>query len=91
MTTPSAADADRPGEPFVELLRRHLPLLEPGAEPDPTTPLDTYGLDSLASIALMLEIEDAFDVAFPDELMTGRTFENVTNLWAAVRELLRAG
>lgn len=90
MTTLPENVITEPSDVFVEFLRRHLPLLEPGAELGSTTPLGTYGLDSLASIALMMEIEDTFDVTFPDELMTGQTFETLTSLWEAVGTLLSA-
>ncbi|PEM24413.1 phosphopantetheine-binding protein [Bacillus wiedmannii] len=45
------------------------------------------GLDSLSSIELLLEIEEAFEIVFPDELLTEDTFSNSYNLWSIVTEL----
>ena len=38
------------------------------------TTLKDMGLDSMASIELLLELEDQFDIVFPDELLTEETF-----------------
>lgn len=42
------------------------------------------GLSSHASVNVMLGLEDAFDVEFPDELLTRSTFQSV----AAIRRAL---
>ena len=49
--------------------------------------LKDLGLDSLASIDLLLELEDEFDVVFSDELLTEKTFENANTLWKIVHKL----
>lgn len=53
-------------------------------------PLAQLGLDSLASINLLLDLEDTFEVSFPDEMLTPETFRTVGSLRAAV-ERLRSG
>ena len=45
------------------------------------------GLSSLASVNLMLAIEEAFDVEFPDHLLTRRTFQSISSLTAIVSGL----
>ncbi|QPA52726.1 phosphopantetheine-binding protein [Lysinibacillus sphaericus] len=45
------------------------------------------GLDSLASIELLLEIEEAYGIIFPDELLTEDTFSSGYNLWSIVNRL----
>ncbi len=42
------------------------------------------GMTSHASVNVMLGLEDAFDVEFPDHLLTRRVFESI----AAIREAL---
>ncbi len=45
------------------------------------------GLTSHAGINVMLALEDAFDVEFPDEMLLKRTFESVASIRNAVTEL----
>src|SRR5204863_6516932 len=47
-------------EAFVAILRRHLRYLPPEDELTPDAPLRALGLDSMAAVALMLDLEDAF-------------------------------
>ncbi|MBF4160308.1 acyl carrier protein [Nocardioides acrostichi] len=62
---------------------------------DATTPdslpsdasLWSHGLTSHASVTVMLGCEDAFDVEFPQRLLTKQTFSSVASIVAAVREV----
>ncbi|MHB8491914.1 MAG: acyl carrier protein [Solirubrobacteraceae bacterium] len=42
------------------------------------------GMSSHASVALMLALEDHFDVEFPDSMLKRSTFETVSSILAAV-------
>lgn len=46
------------------------------------------GLSSLASVNVMLAIEEAFDVEFPDQLLTRRSFQSISSLTAVVMGLV---
>ena len=46
------------------------------------------GLTSLTPVNLMLAIEDQFDVEFPDELLSRRTFQSIGSLAEAVEGLI---
>ncbi|MCE2941537.1 MAG: acyl carrier protein [Gemmatimonadota bacterium] len=48
------------------------------------------GLSSHASVNLMLALEEAFNVEFPDRLLKRATFQTIANLRAAVGELTSA-
>jgi len=48
------------------------------------------GLTSHASVNLMLALEDAFEVEFPDALLKRATFETITAICSAVDSLLPA-
>jgi acyl carrier protein len=48
------------------------------------------GLTSHASVNLMLALEDAFDIEFPDEMLRKQTFESVAAIRAALEELTAA-
>lgn len=45
------------------------------------------GMTSHASVNVMLALEDAFDVEFPDELLKRSVFESVASIEAALRSL----
>jgi acyl carrier protein len=51
------------------------------------TNLYDAGLTSHASVNLMLALEDAFDIEFPDEMLRKQTFESIAAISAAVEEL----
>ena len=49
------------------------------------------GLTSHASVRLMLALEDAFDVEFPDEMLQREYFSSVAAIAGAIGTLLEAG
>lgn len=46
------------------------------------------GLTSHASVNVMLGLEDAFDIEFPDELLRKNTFESIDAISTALRTLV---
>jgi acyl carrier protein len=54
-----------------------------------TDDADLYqaGLTSHASVNLMLALEGAFDIEFPDRMLRKRVFESVASIRAAIQEL----
>ena len=71
-------------------------LLEHGRLPVPADSLgegdDLYaaGMTSHASISVMLGLEDAFDVEFPDRMLTREVFSSIASIRAALDELATA-
>jgi acyl carrier protein len=45
------------------------------------------GMSSHASVNVMLALEEAFDVEFPDELLTRSVFETIASIERAVERL----
>ena len=45
------------------------------------------GMTSHASVNLMLALEDAFDIEFPDRMLTRGVFDSVSAIAAAIAEL----
>jgi len=45
------------------------------------------GMSSHASVNVMLALEDAFDIEFPDQMLKRSVFESVAGIEAAIREL----
>jgi acyl carrier protein len=70
-------------------LRRHLPLA-PEDDLDMSEELLLLGLDSMGAIALLLDVEEAFAVEFPREMLDPKTFRTGETLLAAVREMVAA-
>jgi len=46
------------------------------------------GMSSLATVSVMLGIENAFDVEFPDSMLKRSVFQSISALRAAVDQLL---
>jgi acyl carrier protein len=71
-------------EEFSAILRRHLRYLPPDKPLAPDAPLRDLGLDSMAAVTLMLDLEDEFGITLPDSELTRNTFATPAALWAAV-------
>jgi acyl carrier protein len=63
------------------------------------TPVDTIaddadlyakGLSSFASVQLMLGIEEAFDIEFPDNLLNRKSFASIKAIEETVTQILKA-
>lgn len=69
---------------FDEILHSHLSRCAPGTAIPPEAPLVDLGLDSLKTVTLLIAIEDAFGITFPDQLLASNTFGTATSLWSGV-------
>ncbi len=49
------------------------------------------GMTSHASVNVMLALEDAFDVEFPEPMLRKSTFESIAAISAALEQLTTAG
>lgn len=52
--------------------------------------LYTAGLSSFASVQLMLGIEDAFEIEFPDHLLNRKSFQSIAAIEATVAQIVAA-
>jgi acyl carrier protein len=52
--------------------------------------LKDYGLDSAATIDLLLDLEDTYGITMPDEYLSEETFATLSSLWHAVSQLRQA-
>lgn len=52
-----------------------------------STDLYSMGLSSLASVNLMLALENEFDIEFPDHMLTRSSFESIAAIADCVRQL----
>ncbi|NUW34551.1 acyl carrier protein [Nonomuraea sp. SMC257] len=74
-------------EPFEQILRAFLPQLGQETPLKNDLRLAEHGLDSLATVSLLVEVEDAFGISIPDEFLVPDTFATPSGLWAVVEGL----
>lgn len=74
-------------ERFEKVVRAHLPQLPADLPLLPDAELAAYGLDSLGTVTLLVNLESEFDVSFSDETLTATTFATAANLWAVLKSL----
>jgi acyl carrier protein len=79
---------DEISQKLEAVLRPHLRFLEGNAPLVPDQPLGDLGLDSMAAVNLLLDLEQAFDVQIPDDLLSAETFETFASVEATFRPLL---
>ncbi|MFE7504663.1 phosphopantetheine-binding protein [Promicromonospora sp. NPDC057488] len=72
------------------IIRPYLPLLGSETPLSPDDRLSDLGLDSLGTVGLLIELEDAFAVSIPDELLTSTTFDTASSLRQVIEALREA-
>ncbi|WP_377267742.1 acyl carrier protein [Peterkaempfera sp. SMS 1(5)a] len=70
--------------PFEEVLRAELPRLAPDSALQASDSLRAAGLDSMASVELIVRLEEALSVSIPDEELGPEAFATVGGLWSVV-------
>lgn len=70
-----------------DIVIKHARLAVDPSTVDLTTDLYAAGLTSLTTVHLMLALEEAFDVEFPDHLLSRKTFESIQSITEAVEAL----
>jgi acyl carrier protein len=73
-----------------DVLAAHGRMAVDPREVDAEADLYQLGLTSHASVDVMLALEDAFDIEFPDEVLKKSTFASVRNIAQVVEGLVKA-
>ena len=73
---------------FEQLLRRRCRFMAADANLDPQAPLAMLGIDSLAVVELIVDIEDQYSIEIPQELLTPEVFACAASIWLALRDLV---
>ena len=73
-----------------EVLAAHGRMAVDASEVDDQADLYDLGLTSHASVDVMLALEDAFDIEFPDEVLKKSTFESVRNIAQVIESLVKS-
>lgn len=74
--------------PFLETLASHLPAVGDAAAISLDRPLRELGLNSLRAVDLLIDLEDRFGIAFPDEALTDENFASGRSLMTLLERLL---
>jgi acyl carrier protein len=74
-------------EDVLRVVRSNLPGVRNVEHIEVDTDLWNSGMDSLANMAVMIAVEDAFGIEFTDELLTREVFATVATIADAVRSL----
>lgn len=70
-----------------DTLRQYARLSQDVSGISETADLYACGLTSHATVNLMLGLEDAFEVEFPERMLRRRTFESIRNIRESIEEL----
>jgi acyl carrier protein len=89
VTAPDREGEERPvpDERFLGIVESHLRYLEPGGTLGPDARLRALGLDSMGTVDLLVDLEDAYGISIPDARLTPETFETPAALWDVVRSV----
>ncbi len=74
-------------EPVLAVLQKHLKDVNVDSEFPVDAELAQFGLDSLSAVNLLLDLEDTFEICFPDSMMTPETFRTASTIQGAIRLL----
>jgi len=75
-------------EAFLGILYSHLKQIGDGDSLTMESNLYILGLDSMAAVNLLLELEEIFGVVFPDTFLTESTFETPMALKSVIVSLI---
>jgi acyl carrier protein len=75
-------------EKVREILSQHGRLFAPVSEISDHSDLYEAGLTSLATVGVMLALEEACDIEFPDSMLSRKTFASIQSLANAVESLV---
>jgi len=70
-----------------EILSSHGRLTSDVSALEDSSDLYHAGLTSLATVGLMLALEDGFDIEFPDSMLSRKTFSSIETIADAIEEL----
>lgn len=76
---------------FEKMLRQALHLLPSGEGMHPDLNTATFGLDSLAAVELLINIEAAYDISIPEDLLQLSSFATPGALWKLISDVRETG
>jgi acyl carrier protein len=77
----------QPDQQFMTLIQSRLKYIQAGATLQAEQELKPLGLDSMAAVDLLLDLEDTYNVALSDKYLTNETFATAQSLWLVINQL----
>ena len=71
-----------------ELIRNHKIIPVPVDTVGDDDDLYDLGMTSFASVQLMLALEEAFDIEFPEHMLNRKTFQSIASIDRSIGELV---
>lgn len=72
---------------FERILRTFIPSLEPELPLTGDEAMSELGVDSMSVVQLVIALEEAYSVTFPDESLTQDRLNTPLAVWAALAEV----
>lgn len=69
---------------FEKMLRKHCCFLTAETALDPDAPMTHLGMDSMAIVSFLMDLEETFGFEFSEEQMTPEMFATPGTLWTAL-------
>ncbi len=88
--TPAVKGDIRPNDQIRTVLSEHARLSVDAGTLADEADLYQAGMTSHASVNVMLALEDAFDIEFPDHMLKRSVFESIAAIEGAMGEMLAA-
>jgi acyl carrier protein len=76
---------------FETIVRSCLPWLADDAVLEPDLALIDFGLDSVATVSLLIDLEEEFGVEIPDQMLMASNFTSPAGIWGLLTALEAAG
>lgn len=73
---------------LLSIVLRHIPYWPAATKLSADTDLAASGLDSLAMVNLVIDLETTYGIAIPDELLDVELFRSPAALWSAISPLV---
>jgi len=72
---------------FDAILRRYLPFISAADLIEEETSLRDYGLDSMATVELISDLESEYRIRFVDDLLSLEKFATPGRIWASISQM----
>jgi acyl carrier protein len=68
---------------FDLLIRQHCRFVESGDDFEAQTPMHMLGVDSLEIVELIVDLEEQYNISFPEDFLTPQVFATPMTIWDA--------
>jgi acyl carrier protein len=73
---------------IAQIVRSRCRFVDPAEPLDPDAALTALGVGSLEIVEIIVDIEDAYGIEVPLEMLTPEMFTSTSTMWAGLRHLI---